>query len=113
MCSGGCVVFVSKTQLSVTLSSAGVEYVVMADGMKEAIFVRGLWRFVFPRRRLGATLVKEENMGALRMANNPRTTPNSKHIDIRYHVVRGTLDAVGVEGRRQSRSKYGAKRPKS
>ena len=32
---------------------------------------------------------------------------------VRYHVVRGTLDSVGVEGRRQSRSKYGAKRPKS
>ena len=32
---------------------------------------------------------------------------------VRYHVVRGALDAVGVEGRRQSRSKYGAKRPKS
>ena len=31
---------------------------------------------------------------------------------VRYHVVRGTLDAVGVEGRRQGRSKYGAKRPK-
>jgi small subunit ribosomal protein S12 len=32
---------------------------------------------------------------------------------VRYHVIRGTLDAVGVEGRRKSRSKYGAKRPKS
>jgi len=32
---------------------------------------------------------------------------------VRYHVIRGTLDAVGVAGRRQSRSKYGAKRPKS
>ncbi len=32
---------------------------------------------------------------------------------VRYHVVRGTLDTVGVEGRRQSRSKYGAKRPKA
>jgi small subunit ribosomal protein S12 len=32
---------------------------------------------------------------------------------VRYHVVRGTLDSVGVEGRRQSRSKYGAKRPKA
>jgi len=32
---------------------------------------------------------------------------------VRYHVVRGALDAIGVEGRRQSRSKYGAKRPKS
>jgi small subunit ribosomal protein S12 len=31
---------------------------------------------------------------------------------VRYHIVRGTLDAGGVEGRRRSRSKYGAKRPK-
>jgi small subunit ribosomal protein S12 len=32
---------------------------------------------------------------------------------VRYHVVRGTLDSLGVEGRKQSRSKYGSKRPKS
>ncbi len=32
---------------------------------------------------------------------------------VRYHIVRGALDAQGVEGRRQGRSKYGAKRPKS
>ena len=31
---------------------------------------------------------------------------------VRYHVVRGTLDAGGVANRKQSRSKYGAKRPK-
>jgi small subunit ribosomal protein S12 len=31
---------------------------------------------------------------------------------VRYHVVRGTLDSVGVQDRRQSRSKYGAKKPK-
>lgn len=31
---------------------------------------------------------------------------------VRYHIVRGTLDALGVEARRQSRSCYGAKRPK-
>ncbi len=32
---------------------------------------------------------------------------------VRYHIIRGTLDAVGVANRKQSRSKYGAKRPKS
>lgn len=32
---------------------------------------------------------------------------------VRYHVVRGTLDTQGVENRKQSRSKYGTKRPKS
>src|SRR5213082_1832643 len=30
---------------------------------------------------------------------------------IRYHIIRGTLDSVGVAGRKQGRSKYGAKRP--
>ena len=32
---------------------------------------------------------------------------------VRYHVIRGTLDTAGVEGRKQSRSKYGAKKPKA
>jgi small subunit ribosomal protein S12 len=32
---------------------------------------------------------------------------------VRYHVVRGSLDAVGVDGRKNGRSKYGTKRPKA
>ena len=32
---------------------------------------------------------------------------------VRYHIIRGTLDAQGVNGRMQARSKYGAKRPKA
>ncbi|HEY4182007.1 MAG TPA: 30S ribosomal protein S12 [Kofleriaceae bacterium] len=31
---------------------------------------------------------------------------------VRYHIIRGTLDTTGVANRKQSRSKYGAKRPK-
>jgi small subunit ribosomal protein S12 len=31
---------------------------------------------------------------------------------VRYHIIRGTLDSMGVADRRRSRSKYGAKRPK-
>ena len=32
---------------------------------------------------------------------------------VRYHIIRGTLDAQGVQNRKQGRSKYGAKRPKA
>jgi small subunit ribosomal protein S12 len=32
---------------------------------------------------------------------------------VRYHIVRGSLDTAGVEGRKQQRSKYGTKRPKA
>ena len=31
---------------------------------------------------------------------------------VRYHIIRGTLDSIGVQDRRQGRSKYGAKKPK-
>ena len=34
-------------------------------------------------------------------------------IGVRYHIVRGTLDTAGVKDRKQGRSKYGAKKPKS
>ncbi|MCI9585355.1 MAG: 30S ribosomal protein S12 [Bacilli bacterium] len=34
-------------------------------------------------------------------------------IGVRYHVIRGTMDTAGVDARRQGRSKYGAKKPKS
>jgi small subunit ribosomal protein S12 len=32
---------------------------------------------------------------------------------VRYHIIRGTLDTLGVENRKKARSKYGAKRPKA
>ena len=32
---------------------------------------------------------------------------------VRYHIIRGTLDTTGVQNRKQSRSKYGAKKPKA
>ena len=34
-------------------------------------------------------------------------------IGVRYHVIRGTMDTAGIEKRRQGRSKYGTKKPKS
>ena len=34
-------------------------------------------------------------------------------IGVRYHIVRGTLDTAGIEARRQGRSKYGTKKPKT
>ena len=47
MCAGACVSFFSRTQKSVTLSSTEAEYVAMAEGFKEAIFLRYIWSFIF------------------------------------------------------------------
>ena len=50
----------------------------------------------------------------VRLTNGIEVTTCVKDLPgVRYHVIRGTLDAVGVEDRRRGRSKYGTKRPKS
>ena len=88
MCAGGYVPFFPRTQKSVTLSSTEAEYVAMAEGLKETIFLHYIWNFIFPDGDVGCTTVYEDNVGALHLASNPATTPNSKHIDIRHHFIR-------------------------
>ena len=60
--------------------------------------------------RVYTTTPKKPN-SAMRKVARVRLT-NSKEVNVRYHIVRGTLDTAGVAGRTQRRSKYGAKRPK-
>ncbi len=49
----------------------------------------------------------QEHSGVLIRGGRVKDLPG-----VRYHIIRGTLDSIGVQERRQSRSKYGAKRPK-
>ena len=94
MCAGACVSYIclfSTTQKNVTLSSTEAEYVALAAGIKETIFfVYGIyiWSFIFPDRDVGCTLVKEDNVGAIYLAKNSVTTPNSKNIDNCHHFIR-------------------------
>ena len=88
MCADGCVSFFSRTQKSVTLSSTEAEYVAMAEGLKEVIFLCYIWNFIFLDGDVGCITVDEDNVGALHLANDPATTPNSKHIEIRHHFIR-------------------------
>ena len=87
-CAGACVSFYSRTQKWITLSTTEAEYVAMATGIRETIFIRYAWSFIFPDRDVGCTTVKEDNKGAIYLANNPVTTPNSKHINVRHHFLR-------------------------
>ena len=54
---------------------------------------------------------EEHNLQEHKRRARPRR-PRPRPPVVRYHIVRGTLDAPGVRGRKQSRSKYGAKKPK-
>ena len=75
MCAGACVSFCSRTQKSVTLSSTEAEYVALAAGIKETIFLRYIWSFIFPDRDVGCTLVKEDNVGRFTQLKTRRPRP--------------------------------------
>ena len=92
MFAGACVMYLCRTQKSVALSLMEAEYVALTGGMKEAIFVRYLWSFIFPDRDVGCTLIHEDNVSAIHLACNPATTSNSKHIDIRHHFIRERIE---------------------
>lgn len=78
----------SRTQKSVTLSTTEAEYVAMGDGVKEALYVRGILRFLRPEMKFSGISVFEDNQGAIALAENPLSSSNSKHIDVRRHFVR-------------------------
>lgn len=88
MCGGSCVSWFSRTQKCVTLSTTEAEYVAMAEVLKEALFLRQVWRFMLPKAGMPCIPLFEDNEGAIQIARNPVTNSNSKHIDVRYHFIR-------------------------
>lgn len=93
ICSDFCVPCSSRAHKSVTLSSTEAEYAVMAESMLEAIFLQDLWSFVLPDRDVVCTVViKEANVGAIQLANNPATISNSKQPYTCHHFSRNRVD---------------------
>ena len=87
-CGGTLVSWFSRTQKCVTLSTTEAEYVAVADGVKEALYVRGVLVFLMPSLGSPSIGVFEDNKGAIDLAKNPLSSSNSKHIDVRYHFLR-------------------------
>ena len=92
MCCDSPVAWFSRTQKCVTLSTTEAEYVAMGDGVKEALFVQGMVEFLVPAEKLSGIRVLEDNAGAIALADNPISSSNSKHIDVRHHFLRELVD---------------------
>ncbi|CAB1096750.1 unnamed protein product [Ectocarpus sp. CCAP 1310/34] len=88
------VAWISRTQKCVTLSTTEAEYA-MGDGVKEVLFVNGMLEFLRPSDRIGNSQVREDNEGAIALTENPLSSCNSKHIDVRHHFLRN-LTKEGV-----------------
>ncbi|CAB1101640.1 unnamed protein product [Ectocarpus sp. CCAP 1310/34] len=91
---GGTVVCAStKTQPVTAQSTTEAEYIAAGEGVKEALFVRGVLSFIAPETS-GATIrVREDNEGALALVHNPFSSARSKHIDVRFHFIRELFKA--------------------
>ena len=82
----------SRTQKCVTLSTTEAEYLAMADGVKEALYVRGVLVFVMPSLGAPSIEVFEDKKGATDLAKKPLSSFNSKHINVRYHFLRELVE---------------------
>ena len=83
-CGGALVSWFSRTQKCVTLSTTKAEYVAMADGVKEALNVRGILAFLMPSLGSMSIGVYEDSKGAIDLARNPLSSSNSKQIGTIY-----------------------------
>ncbi|CAB1102057.1 unnamed protein product [Ectocarpus sp. CCAP 1310/34] len=79
----------SKTQSIVSLSSTEAEYIAAGEGVKEALFVRDVLSFVAPEPSGSSIQVLEGNQGAIALVQNPLSSGRTKHIDVRFHFIRG------------------------
>ena len=84
----GCLVsWKSRGQKNVTLSSTEAEYVAISELCAELLFVRMILTFLGKKIDY-PIIVRCDNIGAIFLAHNTKTSHRTKHIDTRYHFVR-------------------------
>ena len=81
----------SRGHKSVSLSCTEAEYVAMSEVCMEVIFIKNI--LVFLEIKLDYPIIIQcDNVGAIYLANNEKTSGQTKHIDVRYHYVREFIE---------------------
>ncbi|CAB1112182.1 unnamed protein product [Ectocarpus sp. CCAP 1310/34] len=86
----------SKTQSIVSLSSTEAEYIATGEGVKGALFVRAVLSFIAPETSGSSIQVLEDNQGAIALVQNPLSSGRTKHIDVRFHFIRGLFRSGNI-----------------
>ena len=97
-CGGTLASWFSRKQKRVTLSTKEAEYVAMGDGVKEALYVRGVLMFLMSSLGSPSIGVFEDNEGEIDLAKSPLSSSNSKRIDVMHRFLRelvGKGDLLG------------------
>jgi len=88
---GAPIIWRSKSQRSVTLSSTEAEYVAVSEVCAEIMFVKQVMEFLHIPVKL-PIVVHVDNVGAIFLANNATTGQRTRHIDVRHHYVREYIE---------------------
>ena len=86
-----------KTQHVVLLLTSEEEYIAAEDGVKEALFVRAVLVFIAPETSGASIKVFEDNQGARALIENPLSSARSKHIEVRFHLIRDLFRTLKLE----------------
>ena len=89
--SGGAITWRSKKQTTVAQSSTEAEYIALAEAAREACWLRNLYDEL-GYSQSNPTLIRGDNNGSIAMARNPQFHQRSKHIAIRYHLIRDLIN---------------------
>ena len=94
--SGGAISWLSRKQPVVAPSTTEVGYVSLSTATQEALWLR---RLLSEIKAIPAapTVIKEDNQGTIAVAKNPISHARTKHIDIKFHFVRETLQDELIE----------------
>lgn len=94
---GGLIVWQSKRQSSVALSTTEAEYMALSATCQEALWLRTLAKDLEPSIVSSPTIILNDNKGAIDLSNNGGYRPRTKHIDIRHHFIREKVDCGEVK----------------
>jgi hypothetical protein len=95
LCNDSPIIWSSKLQQSVALSSTEAEYVSLSLASREVIWCRTLLKEL-GFEQLNATVIYEDNDSCIKIANSPRKHPGIKHIDIRYHFIKDRIESKEI-----------------
>jgi hypothetical protein len=98
---GDCpLLWVSKLQSEIALSTTEAEYIALSQSLRELLPMRELFQEVGTALKLKCAIptilhstVFEDNNGALSLATSPKISPRTKHIAVKYHHFRSKIGA--------------------
>ena len=78
----------SALQDTIAMSSCEAEYIALSECAREVVYLRGILWFLGMIEDRGATVIREDNQGAIDLVGNPVHHRRTKHMEVKWHYVR-------------------------